>query len=152
MKKALFILLLLPAIAFSQTGDPTNIDTAKVRNFTLRAQDWAYAIAFAQISVTDTATMDFISHLQSKIRAASNATWNTNITVDSMPLRAAQGMYNIYYSSRVSNITLLGSNIGDQLQAIAHPLFVAWRTARNQELTQQFTDLREAGRRFLIGK
>ncbi len=148
MKQILFYL----AILFSTTVFSQDLDTAKVRNFTLRAQDWAYAFGGVGVQIGDTVMTDFIAHLQTKIRAIASPTWNTNVTVDQIPLTLVQKLYLKYYNAPASDVTILGTNIGDKLQAIPEPLFAAWRSEMNAYLNTRFTDRREQGRRFLIGQ
>ena len=99
MKKTILIAFVLCSLF----ANSQNIDTVKVRSLTLQAQDWAWLCG--QLPDGDSLSIVTLRTIRTKVQAASNPTWTTNITLDSIPGVLAVRFYAITMSAPALEIS-----------------------------------------------
>lgn len=101
MKKIIFLFTLLFSTAALMAQ---NLDTVLVRNLAMQAQDWAW-FAGKNADRKDSLTIITIRRIRARVQPPNTpATWQTSVTVDSIPGVVAIKMYEQLVSESVGVI------------------------------------------------
>lgn len=68
-----------------------NLDTIRVRNFTVQAQDFAWFVG--KTTFKDSTEINAFYRIRAAVRAIPNIQWTTNVTVDSLPGKLIWSFY-----------------------------------------------------------
>lgn len=90
-----------------------SIDTVTISSLTLRIQDWAWGIG-RYGDGTDSASRVRIRQLRDAIRAVSNPTYNTNVTLTNVPGRVVLYIYEAYCNAPFSEVFAMGNNTAER--------------------------------------
>lgn len=142
--KYLIILLLLPCIVSAQ-----NLDTVRVRNLSLQAQDWAYLVGKNAGSInSDSATVAAFRKIRAAVQAVQNPTWTTSINIDSIPGRVVMAFYQ---TAKTSNAGEVVSRYMAITNAISAKVVLAYWIGRVDEaVSGDYNRFRDAGKNILI--
>lgn len=129
------------------------LDTIQLKNFTLRAADWSYAIGQFYFQRSDTVANDFVDQYRAKAKATPvTSGFNTPITVDSIPGHIAFKIYTLYQTAPAGEIIALGTNISTVIHAVTgHPVFISAVNDLDAIVTQSYQTKRNDGKRFVTG-
>lgn len=143
--KYLIIALLFSFSASAQTG----LDTIRVRNLSLQAQDWAWLVGKNAGAINnDSSTVAAFRRIRSAVQAVQNPTWTTNINIDSIPGRVVLAFYQ---TAKQSNAGEIVSRYTAITNAIAAKTVLAYWIGRIDEaVSGDYTRFRDIGKNILI--
>ncbi len=137
-----FITVVLPFAAMCQG----NLDTIRVRNLTLQAQDWAW---FAGgVSGNDSLSVISLNIIRRKVQAAIPPNWTTNITIDSLPGRTVIALYQMTLTAPAAEIESRYSAIKSAIAAKTQVSY--WVGLLDGATGGDFTRRRTLGKNKLI--
>jgi len=138
MKKILSLLLVIISInSFSQ-----NIDTVRVRNLNLRAEEWYWLKA--QWNPKDSLEKNTWKKMRNKLVADSPATNTTMVTIDSIPGKVALFFYQVFLFNTKGETSLLPNNISNNIKGYA-PMTPFTNTV-DAQFTAMFQNNRQNGK------
>ena len=144
MKKLIIIAVLLPLFASAQ-----NLDTVRVRNLSLQAQDWAWLIGKHSSSINaDSLTVSSFRKIRTAVQAVPNPQWTTNINIDSIP---GYIVVAFYQTAKTANSGEIVSRYTAITNAIAAKAVLAYWIGRVDEaVTGDYNRTRDKGKNILL--
>lgn len=134
MKKLLLLLVIaLPLSVFAQ-----NIDTAFVRNFSMKGKEWMYAIGAIK-SYPDSLYNKRFKKLSDKVAVAISAVpgnrsvkLEADIVIDTVYMNFAHDFWKVFVQMPYFYVqTTMGTNAATKLNQINHPLFTNFKLVYN---------------------
>lgn len=145
MKK---LILILTLFVLTNTVNSQTLDTVRVRNLTLQAQDWAWLIGKNASSRTDSLTDKVFRKIRDAAQSAQNATWTTNINIDSLPGKIVMDFYK---TAKTSNAGEIVNRYTAITTAIAAKTVLAYWIGRVDEaVSSDYIRAREFGKTILL--
>jgi hypothetical protein len=140
----LLIFLLFPCIVSAQ-----NLDTVRVRNLSLQAQDWAWLVGKNISSInSDSATIKAFRHIREAVQAVQSPQWTTAINIDSIPGRIVMAFYSTAKTSNAGEIVSRYTAITNAISAKA--VLAYWIGRVDESVSSDYIRAREAGKNVLI--
>lgn len=146
MKK---LILILTATVLSNFVNAQTLDTVRVRNLTLQAQDWAWLVGKHSSSINkDSTTAAAFRKIRSTVQAVQSPQWTTNITIDSIP---GYIVLAFYQTAKQANAGEIVSRYMAIVNAISAKTVLAYWIGRQDEaMSQDFIRAREMGKNILL--
>jgi len=145
VKKILFIVLIVSGnFCFSQT----NLDTVYVRYLTLKSKDWAYIASYLDSEPKDSFAYNRMRKLRAQILAVNPATWNTDVTIDSLPGKWVVKIYEIIRSISIGEYEQVGTNIKTAIAAKAQ--VSTWIAEIDSVFSDMYIERRTRGKYILL--
>lgn len=145
MKKLLtFLTIVLPISVMSQI-----LDTVYVRTLTMPAKDWSWVVGKNASSINgDSLTIVAFRKIRAAAQSVQNPTWDTNITIDSIPGRIVLGFYQ---TAKTANAGEIVSRYTAITTAIAAKTVLAYWIGRIDEaVSSDYNRAREIGKQILL--
>lgn len=144
MKQLIFLLLISGSI-----NAQTSIDTIRVRNLSLQAQDWAWLVGKNISSInSDSTTIVAFRKIRAAVQAVQSPTWTTAINIDSIPGRIVMSFYS---TAKTSNAGEVVSRYTAITNAIAAKVVLAYWIGRVDEaVSSDYIRARDAGKNILL--
>lgn len=147
-------IILLAALVISLNSFSQNLDTVSA-DLTLRAQDWAWLIGTIGTG-GDSTEIVRIRAVRTAMIAANPPTWNTNVTVNSVPGRILLRIYQAYLNAPFGEMIAMGSTNAERttiytnVRAINNSALQYFIGVMDSNKSNEFINKRQTGKFILL--
>lgn len=142
-------LVLIITTIFSLSASAQNIDTIRVRDLSLQAQDWAWLVGKNASSInTDSSTVAAFRKIRTALQAVQNPQWTTVVNIDSIPGKIVLAFYQ---TAKTSNAGEIVNRYTAITNAIAAKTVLAYWVGRIDEAVNgDYIRARDKGKNILL--
>lgn len=144
MKK---INLFLAALSVSAVMSAQNLDTVRVRNLTMQAQNISWAVGKLGTGTDSISAYDF-RKIRSVIQANVPPSWTTNVTIDSLHGRTVLAIYQLVKTSNAGEIASVYAAMVNEISSKTNLLY--WIGLIDGAINSDYTRSRDLGKIRLL--
>lgn len=145
MKRLLIIFL----SAISISAEAQNLDTLKIRPFSLRAKDWGFVAGFASEHITDTLYADFYDIIKAYGRSNPSTPPNTLVSFDSVPAKIILNAYKEWKQTWVDEVETNANRLSVRVEAISNILITGEITRWRAQILDIYNARWRTGARYV---